>query len=241
MFDEFLKSCLPTDAIKPSKKRVKKNIAAVLSLIEKEDAMTKRRKRTKRILVTALITVFALISLFAVANAATDGSIIKFIMGGREIEGDFNDYVDSKGYRHVTFKAVLPIDVEDYAIIYDTDAPWGEGVRVITDETDPDFMDKLRQYKVVHSGPDWKEANAEDFGLVFKDSEICHVRLSSYSAILGGEFMHTGAAAGMPSGFGVSLDKADEVEEDGLSPHALHYDWENGIKILKETFYYYVG
>ena len=33
----------------------------------------------------------------------------------------------------------------------------------------------------------------------------------------------------------------DEVEEDGLPPHALHYDWENGIKILKETFYYYVG
>ena len=209
--------------------------------------MTKQKTITKR-LVAAAITVFTLLFVVTVANAATDGNIIKFIMGGKEIEGDYNDYVDSDGYRRVTFKAVLPIYEENFAIIFDVDAPWGEGVTVITDETDPDFMDRARQYEAAHYPLDEKQGqvNAEDFGLVFKDSEICAIYLgdiskppySSFHAILGGEFKRTGAAAGKPSGWGGAVD---EVDEDGLPTTGFHYDWENEIKTFKVSFFYYVG
>ena len=196
-------------------------------------------KRKTKLLVTAAITIFTLISLLVVANAATDGNIIKFIMGGKELEGEFNDYVDGEGYRHLTFETVLPILAENYAIIYDVDAPWGENVRVITDDTDPDFMDKLRQYKDARRDPDRAaEAEPEDFGIFLKDSELCEYSFSvgvlnevgygTQTGSFGGEFMRVGAAAGMPSAVG---DEGD----------TLYYDYENGIKTLKMSIYYYVG
>ena len=176
-----------------------------------------------------MITIFTLISLFIVANAATDGNIVKFFLGGREINGDYNDYVDSKGYRHITFSAELLVDESNFAVIYDVDKPWGENVRVVTYETDPDFIEKLRLYH--ESGLYENEyVKPEDFGLVFKSNELC---IYSYAeslnhdgvSFIGGDFMHEGAAYGMP---------AEKSEY-------FHFDWENGTKILEETIIYFVG
>lgn len=258
MFDELLRKYPPKDVIKPSKKCFEKNIAAVLSLIEtEENAMTKRKFRLKPLIIAAVITILSLVSLFAV-DAAMQGAVVKFFMGGEEIEGEYYDYVDSRGFRHIAFGAVLPIYEENFAIIYDVDAPQGENVRVITDETDPDFMDRLRRLKeaelkywdektspvtddkvhvTVVEGIDPNYPEPEDFGLVFKESELCTFRLgytsktgfAHHDGILGGEFMHTGAAEGHPSGSGVD------------APNECRYDWENEIKTYKHTFYYYVG
>lgn len=147
MFDEFLRKCPPIYAVKPSKKRVGKNIAAVLSLIEKEESsMTKRKITLKPLISTAAAIAFAVASIFTV-NAATKGAVVRFFMGGEEIEGDYIDYVDNKGFRHISFAATLPIYEENFAIIYDVDAPREEAVRVATNETDPDLMERLRQYR----------------------------------------------------------------------------------------------
>ena len=232
MFDEFLRDCPMEDKLEPSKKRVKKNIAALNSLIETEEGtVTRRRFRLERLLVAAVMTIISL-SLITVAYAASQTSVIKFVMCGIEIEGEYYDYVDKKGFRHISFSAELPIDEENYAIIYDVDAPRGENVHVITEETDPDFMEKLRLYsEQVHD----HYAEPEEFGLVFKDSELCEYNLflsgnsgslgCDFSGILGEKFMHTEANCDKPSGF----------------RREFSYDHENGIKIFEEAFYYYVG
>lgn len=224
MFDQFLRNCPMEDKIKPSKKRVRKNIAAVNSLIDmEEDTMTRRKFRLKPLIIAAVIIILSAVSLLTV-NAATQGEWVRFFLRGEEIEGEYHDYVDKDGYRQISFSAVLPIDAENFAVIYDVDAPQGENVRVITDETDPDFMDKLRLYKAADFNVEEAARNAaerppedrfdkytppmpEDFGLVFKDSEICTYQLffeensEYYSQILDGKFMHTGAAEGKLSGF----------------------------------------
>ena len=249
MFDDFLKECPMEDEIKLSKKRVQKNIAAVNSLIETEEGnMTKRGFRFGQLLIAAVMIIVSL-SLVTVSYAAMQNSVINFVMGGRLIEGEYYDYVDKDGFRHISFGAALPIDAENFAVIYDVVAPKGENVRVITDETDPDFMEKLRLYKDADFNVWEGVRNAakrppgerfdkytppmpEDFGLVFKDSEICTYQLyieensEYYSQILDGKFMHTGAAEGKPSGFQRSYS---------------NYDRKNKTKTFKITFYYYVG
>lgn len=257
MFDEFLKNCPMAEEIHPSKKRIKKNIAALKSLIEtKEVSMTKRKFRSKNLVIAAVITIISMVSLFTVANAVTQGAVVKFFMGGEEVEGEYYDYVDNDGFRHISFGAVLPIYEENFAIIYDVDAPQGENVHVITDETNPDFMEKLRLYReagdkvmaaaheaaeqtgITDQSGNFKMPDPEDFGLVFKDSELCVFRLgfvtasdfSLYDGELGGKFMYTGAAAKKPSGSG---------GKD--APNVCDYDWENETKTFKHTFYYYAG
>lgn len=221
------------DEIKPSKNRVKNNIDSVKSLIEKEEnSMTKRKLRFKPLIIAAIVAAVSALSLVTV-NAAMKGAVVKFFMGGEEIEGEYYDYVDDQGYRRISFGADLPLYEENYAIIYDVDAPQGENVRVITEDTDPEFMEKIRLYAEARrkeSGP----LNHEDFGLVFKDSELCtyhygfitEPQTSFMGGGLGGEFMHTGAAYGKPSGF-----------EEVFST----YDYENETKTYKRAFYYYVG
>lgn len=274
MFDEFLRSCPPEDEIKPSKKRIGKNIAAVRSLIETEESnMTKRGFKAKPLIIAAAVIIFSAASLFTV-NAAMQGAVVRFFMGGEEIEGEYYDYVDGDGYRRVSFGAVMPMDEQNFAIIYDVDAPREEAVRVLTEETDPDFFEKLRLY--MDAGDKfWEEKDAwleehgvtqddikdpdseynksteldmefslthhypesEDFGLVFKDSELCSYHFGFIAkdnwrvggGQLGGKFMHIGAAEGMPSGSG-----SDD-------PDAGLYDWDNETITYKEAFYYYVG
>lgn len=271
MFNEFLRSCPPEDEIKPSKKRIGKNIAAVRSLIETEESnMTKRRFKAKPLIIAAAVIIFSAASLFTV-NAAMQGAVVRFFMGGEEIEGEYYDYVDGDGYRRVSFGAVMPLYEQNFAVIYDVDAPQGENVRVITDATDPEFMDKLRSFKEAQdefweARKEWRDSQGltkedilnsdseyntnpefykeftlvypepEDFGLVFKDSELCTYKLGYLSkddfslrdGTLGGEFMYAGAAGGKPSGFGGG-------EGDG------HFDWENETQAYGWTFYYYVG
>lgn len=260
MFDDFLKDCPMEDEIKPSKKRVQKNIAALNSLIETEEGTmtirTKRRFRLERLLIAAVMMIISL-SLLTGAYAASRNSVIKFLMGGIEIEGEYYDFVDRKGLRHISFSAELPIDEENFAIIYDVEAPPGENVRIITEETDPDFIEMLRLFEeekqqidkkflegIEPSGgnpaiyelpgkPDYPPP--EDFGIVLKESELCHYNLyfdeaselftSNVGSVLGGDFMDTEANYGKPSGL-----------RRGFS-----YDRENGIKIFEESFYYYVG
>ncbi len=253
MFDEFFRNCPPEGEIKLSKKRVKRNIVAVRSLVETNES--KRKFRFKPLVIAAVITLFSTTSL-VIVNAATEGALVKFLMGGEKIEGEFNDYVDGDGYRHVSFSAVIPIYEANFAIIYDVDAPQGENVRVLTDETDRDFMDKLRRYReaieatsgrLVYntSGEGFSgrletvdlPPKPEDFGLVFKDSELCifslgyigeiYTDFNTFSGELGGNFMRTGTAYGKPAG---------TDEKNGCS-----YDWENEIKTYTHSFFYYVG
>lgn len=170
MFDDFLRNCPPEDEIKPSKERVEKNIAAVRSLIEKEEnSMTKRKFYLKPLVIAAAIAVFSALTLVSV-NAAMQGGIVKFFMGGNEIEGEFYDYVDGDGFRRISFGAVMPLYEQNYAIIYDIDAPQEEAVRVITDETDREFMDKLRAYKkALDDYRDERRAWLDEKGLTNED------------------------------------------------------------------------
>lgn len=258
MFEDFFAECKPKDKIRPSKKRFNKNIAAVRSLIKSErgSTMAKRKLRFKPLIITAAVIITSVVSLLTV-NAATNGALVKFFMGGEEIEGGYRDYVDHDGYRHVSFEATLPIYEENYAIIFDVDAPAEEAVRVITDETDPEFMDKLRQYKDAidnyrHALGVWKNdpehndypgdvpPGCETVGLVFKDSELCSYSLGYVTkdsgfylrdGYLGGKFMSMGAAEGHPSGCG----SPDYDPRDG------HYDWESETKTMLVSFFYYVG
>lgn len=256
MFDDFLKKSPMDEEIKPSKKRVKNNISAVKTLVEKEESpMTRRKFRLKPLIIAAAIMLASAVTLFT-ANAATKGAIFNFFLGGNKVEGNIDDYVDSKGYRHISFEATLPIYATNFAVIYDVDAPSDKAMRVITDETDRVFMDKIRRYNKAwveylnasaaycmnsEHNAEPEDFDCEDFGLVFNDSEICiyHIGYLSWDndfystdGAVGGNFMHTGIAEGHPNGFSI-----EEKHTEG----GVHYDWETETKIWRETFYYYVG
>ncbi len=250
------------DEIKPSKKRVKKNFAALNALIEKEESsMKKHRIKLKLLIAAAAISAASMVTLLVVGNAAPEPTIVKFTMCGEEIEGEYRDYVDSKGFRQISFSAVMPMDDRNFAIIFDVDAPRGENVRVITNDMDPDFIENLYLFKEaeekawetaektitvtedgvrIEESDNYPETDPEDFGLFFKDSEICIVRLSyideetgnlvSHDLSIGGNFMHMGAADDKPSGCG-GKDH----------PNICHYDLENRIMTWKNTLHYYVG
>lgn len=229
MFDDFLKNCPMEDKLKPSKKRVQKNIAALNSLIETEEGtVTRQRFRLEPLLIAAVMTIISL-SLITVGYAATQNSAINFVMGGRAVEGEYYDYIDKKGFRHISFSAELPIYVENFVVIYDIDAPKGENVRVITEDTDPDFVEKLRLYleQVNNNIP----ADPEEFGLVFKDSEFCTYRWMYSPGHFGG---------GEICGNFRYLEAADG-KAPGLSEEYSNFDYKKGTKIFRETFYYYVG
>ncbi len=237
------------DKIKPSKKRVNKNIAALTSLIGMEESsMTKRKFRSKPLVIAAVIAAVSMVSLITV-NAANKGAIVKFFMGGEEFQGECYDYVDEEGYRRMSFDAVLPVYEDSYAIIYDVDAPQGENVRVLTEETDPNFMKALSLFReesdkaieAAHSAweetgnydeyLDYPKPKPKDFGITLKYSEICIYNLRSgnsnkyYGGTVGGEFTKPGLAVGKPSGL--------DIKE--------HTDFDNGTHTYHHEFYYYVG
>lgn len=70
MFEEFFARCKPTDKMKPSKKRVSKNIAAVRSLIETEGISmteTKRKIKIKPLIIAAATVAVLLLAGFTTA------------------------------------------------------------------------------------------------------------------------------------------------------------------------------
>lgn len=241
MFDDFLKNCTMNDEIKPTRKRVKKNISVVRSLVANDGAEAKRKIRLKPLIIAAVIMATSAVLLFT-ASGSTKEAIFNFVLDGEKIECKCEDYVDAKGYRRVTFGATLPIYATNFAWIYDVDAPRDKALRFVTDETDSEFMNKLRRY--IES--DYKTREPEDFGLIFKDSEICEYHIGylswdngfySTDGVLGGDFMHTGAAYGHPSGTGgIGTDSDGEDNE-----YNIHYDRETQTKTWRERFYYYIG
>ena len=202
-----------------------------------EISVTKRKIKLKPLIIAAAVIITSVVSLLTV-NAATQGAVVKFIMGGEEYSGDIYDYVDEDGFRHIGFEVKLPVYEDNYAIIYDVDAPQEENVRVITDETDPEFMSKIRAYADARFNGD---AEYEDFGIVLKDSELCEYSLGcltlengqNQSGAFGGEFMRIGAAYGKPAG--------------SDSENGTYYEWDfenevyKDMKTLRKSIYYYVG
>ena len=245
MYDDYLKQFPPKDEIKPSKKRMKKDIAAVLSLIETEEKnVTKRKFRIKPLIIAAVIAILSGVSLLS-ASAAIQTYTVDFFMGGKELEGEYSDYVDSNGYRHITFSAVLPMDEENFAIICDVDAPQGENVRVLTGEPFNDLMEKLNMYYEANN-EHWREYGdhqcqhdgiaVEDF-VELKDSEFCEYKWTertdeyvlSRTGIFGGKVSRTDAAMKKPS-------------YDGIDTGIYYdYDYENNTKTLTIKHNYYVG
>ncbi len=246
------------DEIKPSKKRVKKNFAALRSLIESEgSSMTKRKFKLKPLVAAAAIIIVSAVSLFTVVDAAPQEIIVKFTMGGEEIEGKYCDYVDNGGVRHICFSATdLPIDEKDIAVIYDVDAPQGENVRVLTNDTDPDFFESVRSYVeagkkawedadkevtvtedgvIIEESTNFVDPDPEDFGLVFKDNEYCTTWFSvdgrnQQNRDFGGYFIQKCEDEGKPANYN------DPSRHNGLS-----HDYGSEIYTFIDSFYYYVG
>lgn len=205
------------------------------SAIEKAGVRPAKRKRYfKPLMIAAAAVVASAATLFTV-NAATDGNLVKFLFNDEEYSGDTYDYVDEDGVRHVTFDAVVPIEVDTYAVIFDADEPDQEkAVRVLTEESDPDFFEKLRAH-YEKSMQIWEERNAlresgvsedelpefldiEDYGIVLKDREIC-----AYDMKLQGENeYHCGAFI---------ATKSAEDWQIGVSSSG-HLNYDNGTKTI---------
>ncbi len=215
MFKDFLQSCPMQDEIFPTKKQTRKNISAVNKLITADNNGRKIKKF--RPLFIAAIALISVLSVFTV-SAVLKGEPISFLMGGKNVEGEFTDQINKDGYRNVSFRAEIPIDARDFAVIFDIDAKEGENVRVITDETDLEFMNKLR--KRMNIIKDYKI----DDNIQLKDSELVAFELTgpggSCGGTISGEFIN---------GIGKHLKFVEEYEYKGTT------------KILKITFSYYAG
>lgn len=237
MFEEFFSKCKLHDEVKPSKKRVNKNIAAVRSLIDSEtegNTMTKRKIRIKPLIIAAAAVAAMTATLFTV-NAASGGNLVKFLFNGEEYNGDTYDYVDEDGVRHLTFDSIVPIEAETYAVIFDADEPDQEkAVRVLTEESDPDFFEKLRAHyeknrqireernALMESGVSEDELpeflDIEDYGIVLKDREICayDMKLQDENRYHCGAFIAT---------------KSAEDWRIGVSSSG-HFNYDNGTKTI---------
>ncbi len=212
MFEKYYDKYEQSSAKRLPKRRVKQIKAEVLKLA-KHDAGAKRY-RLKPILIAAAIAGTCAASLVTV-NAATDGALIKFVLGGEELCGYYNSYVDDEGYRHISFSAEMPIDADNYAIITDVDAE-SDNVRVLTDIT----VDEVESMEFSDSETCWYSFT----GVPVLLENGC-IATGSVGGIRGGEFKRIGAAKGMPSG---------ERKE-------FSYDFEKGVKYFKASIYYYVG
>lgn len=231
--DELAPAGFDAKAPRGAVKRVEK------MALERAGFKAKKRARLKPLMIAAAAVVASAATLFTV-NAATDGNLVKFLFKGNEYEGDTYDYVDHNGFRHIGFEVKVPVFEDNYAIIYDVDAPQGENVRVITEESDPELMAKIKAYAAARFN---SNVNYKDFGIVLKDSELCEYSVGymdeehahNQQGSFGGEFMRTGAAAGKPSGGNCG-------ETDGTF---YEWDFENEkyyeMKTIRQSIYYYVG
>ncbi len=252
------------DEIKPSKKRVRKNCAALKSLIEKEESSMKKRKLRLKPLIAAVaaILLVSTVSLFTVVNAAPQEIKVKFKIAGEEVEGKYYDYVDNNGFRQFYLNVVMPITDMNFAVIYDMDAPRGESVRVITGDTDPEFLENLRLYEearqkawetaekkttvtedgvIVEESESFEDPPLEDFGIILKDSELCSVHFSVNSESgYGWTYSQDFDLGGKFMQMGVADGKSSGCGS-GAHPNISEPDWENGIITWQEAYHYYVG
>ena len=115
MFEDFLQSCPMQDEIFPTKKQIRKNISAVNKLISSENSG--RRIKKFRPLFIAAIALISVLSVFITVSAVLKGEPINFLMGGKNVEGEFIDQINKDGYRNVSFRAEIPIDANNFAVI----------------------------------------------------------------------------------------------------------------------------
>lgn len=85
------------------------------------------------------VVVFALIAVLAVclpknATAKVNGEKVTFSIRGQEYQGEFSDEIDSRGNHHIEFISYLPINMSNYAVVVDVDAPVGDNIKIIDDD-----------------------------------------------------------------------------------------------------------
>lgn len=98
------------------------------------DFMTKTKKLTLSIL-AAFVLAGVLAVCFSLNAAATVNSEeLTLRIHGREIQGEYIDEIDCRGYRHIKLISNIPNDMSDHAVLINVDAPVGENIRVIDDE-----------------------------------------------------------------------------------------------------------
>lgn len=256
MFEDFTNKCAMADGIKPNKKRTANNISAVKSLIEHEGKVPKKRRVKFKPLIVAGAALALSAGTFFTVNAAMKGAVVDFFMGKEKHEGDYIDYVDGNGYRHISFRTTLPLFEQNYMVIIDVDKQGADAVTFFTKDDNPEYFGRLEEYDKA-----LKEHNAslpftneeegikmsddcpqpKDFGLVFKDSEICFYSIGFLAeddfdlgdGYLGGNFMFIGEAGKHPSGAG--------GDPDTELPGDWHYDWENETQQANFQLFYYVG
>lgn len=186
--------------------------------------------KTKKIIFSA-IAVFSVIAVLAVCfsikgAAAVSGEKLTFSVRGQELQGEYIDEINSRGYRHIEFISYVPTDMSDYAVIINVDAPVGENIKVIDDEK------TLDKFGCPADGAE------NDFEVA--DNEICYFTRSEtmsanedpadsvnhdWGGIRGGRFLSSGKAAHKSSDRSVNYD----------------YDCDNGMTRVTCEMNYYVG
>lgn len=117
--------------------------------MKKAGIRAKKRKSVKLILVAAVIAAASAATI--ISGNASGGKFFTLTLFGEEVEGEYRDYVDHDGYRHVTYEVVVPIDLENYALLIDVDEPDPEkAVQVFTEETHPEIFAKIEECEVAY-------------------------------------------------------------------------------------------
>lgn len=181
--------------------------------------MTTTRKN-----IFSAIAVFALIVVLAVcfsikAAAAESGEKLTLNVGGRELQGEYIDETNSRGYRHIKFTSYVPIDMLNYAMIINVDAPVGENIKVIDD------AETLDKFGCVAEGVENSFEVADNEVAFFTRTETADGRTHDWGGVQGGEFRATGEAAHKSSDESLNFD----------------YDYENGITRVTYELNYYAG
>lgn len=154
MFDDFLRNCPPEDEIKPSKKRVKKNIAAVRSLIETEDStMMKRKFRLKPTIIVVIAIIAGLSVITGAVSIIRQGGFlfdkghmdgVDFFVMITENAGDAPKTIEKLCYdnnlpaKYKLYDEYYVIDNEYYSMIY-YDSEAGSGILTIIQATKETF------------------------------------------------------------------------------------------------------
>lgn len=219
------------------------------SAIEKAGVRPAKRKRYfKPLMIAAAVIIFG--ALFTAS--ATRGNFVKFFAGGKEVEGEYRDYVDHDGYRHVSFEAVVPIDLENYAILIDVDEPdYEKAVQVFTEENAPELFERIAENYYEHDKIE-RERNAlkaagvpeDELPVLYYNLDLgIEMKFSEYLAWSWHESYYDDNGKEWKTGW--SGTKGGEfMSVSGKSSECRSYTKshkEDGTRTIREEFYYYVG